>query len=162
MDVSVIELDNLEATARLGERLGARLRCGDLIALIGPLGAGKTTLVKSIAAGAGVADPRQVNSPTFVLVNEYAARAGGAPLRMFHIDAYRLRGAGDLEALGFDEMCAQGVVLIEWADRIEGLLLPPDRLTVRLEPLDAERRLATLESEGTAARFQAALREADE
>jgi tRNA threonylcarbamoyladenosine biosynthesis protein TsaE len=123
--------ESLEATHALGARVGRALAVGDVLALVGPLGAGKTTLVKGIAAGAGVADARQVNSPTFVIVNEYDALRTG--VRLYHIDAYRLRGAGDLEALGFDEMAAFGAVLVEWADKVPDAL-PPDRLTITIAP----------------------------
>lgn len=132
--------DGLESTHRIGRRLGAALQAGQVIALIGPLGAGKTTLVKGIADGAGVADLYAVNSPTFVIVNEYEAASGairGAAsaemLRIYHVDAYRLRGGTDLDALGFDEMCSSGAVIVEWADRVEEVL-PADRLEIHIEP----------------------------
>lgn len=160
-----IDSDSLEMTHDIGRRLGARLAPGDVVALIGPLGAGKTALVRGMAEGAGVADPREVHSPTFVIVNEYDSRPPapsmplrpaekppappappppaeappGAPLRLYHIDAYRLRNWADLEALGFDEMLAQGATLIEWADRVEPLL-PADRLTITIEPIDDTHR----------------------
>jgi tRNA threonylcarbamoyladenosine biosynthesis protein TsaE len=131
----IIESDSLDATHQIGRRLGAALSTGDVVALVGPLGSGKTALVRGIAEGAGVADPRDVNSPTFVIVNEYETPS----LRLYHVDTYRLRHSGDLEALGFDEMLAQGVLLIEWADRVEDVL-PADRLTLNLEPVDDHRR----------------------
>ena len=131
---TVFEMRDLSDTQDWGRQLGCRLTVGAVIALIGPLGSGKTTLVKSIASGAGVTDSRAVNSPTFVLVNEYDAKRTGEELRLYHIDTYRLRGSGDLEALGFEEMCERGAVLIEWADRVLDLL-PEDRLTVRIEPI---------------------------
>ena len=134
-----IHIGNLDETGRVGRRLGALLRPGHVIALIGPLGSGKTALVKSVADGAGVQDLRQVNSPTFVIVNEYDAEQAGSPLHIYHIDAYRLRGGGDLDALGFDEMCTLGAVLIEWADRVEHVL-PDDRLTILIRPGDGEQR----------------------
>ena len=135
-----IDIANLEATLAVGRRLGVALASGHVIGLIGPLGSGKTMLVKGLAAGAGVVDPRQVNSPTFVIVNEYEAGGrGGPPLRIYHVDTYRLGGSDELEALGFDEMCASGAVVIEWADRVADLL-PADVLTVAIEPIDADRR----------------------
>ena len=137
----IIESQDLAATDAIGRRLGAVLRGGDVLALIGPLGSGKTTLVKALAAGAGVADLRQVNSPTFVIVNEYDTAPPAEPLRIFHIDAYRLRGGDDLAALGFEEMPARGAVVIEWADRVAETL-PAERLTIRIESLsDIRRRL---------------------
>lgn len=143
----IIESNSLTATHEIGLRLGANLAPGDVVAMIGPLGAGKTTLAKGIAAGAGVPDEREVNSPTFVIVNEYEAADPLHPLRLYHIDTYRLRHGGDLEAIGFDEMLVQGALLIEWADRVEDLL-PPDRLTLTIEPIDDARRRIHLSAGG--------------
>ena len=157
-----IDIADLDATHRIGRRLGSALRAGHVVALVGPLGSGKTTLVKAIAAGAGVADPRQVNSPTFVIVNEYETGGTPASPRLYHVDAYRLRGGGDLEALGFDEMCTQGPVLIEWADRVADLL-PADRFTINIEPIDERRRRFHCTAEGrTAQNLIACLRPDDE
>jgi len=135
----IIASDSLEMTHALGRRLGVVLAPADVVALIGPLGSGKTALVRGMAEGAGVSDPREVNSPTFVIVNEYETAPPRPPLRLYHIDTYRLRHGGDLDALGFDEMLAAGAVLIEWADRVEDLL-PDDRLTVTLEAVDDHTR----------------------
>ncbi|MDM8005156.1 MAG: tRNA (adenosine(37)-N6)-threonylcarbamoyltransferase complex ATPase subunit type 1 TsaE [Phycisphaerae bacterium] len=148
MNRRTIDIADVEATRQLGRRLGSALRVGDLVALIGPLGSGKTTLVKGIAAGAGVADPRQVNSPTFVIVNEYETSLSSAP-RVYHIDAYRLRGGGDLQSLGFDEMLSLGAVLIEWADRVQDIL-PPNHLQLTIEPIDEHRRRFQCRASGTA------------
>jgi tRNA threonylcarbamoyladenosine biosynthesis protein TsaE len=115
-----------ESTERFGQTLGALLRPGDMIALVGDLGAGKTTLTQAIARGMGITAP--VTSPTFALIQEYL---GSIPL--FHFDTYRLERAEDLADLGFDEYTERGgVLVIEWADRIAPLL-PPDRLTLRLK-----------------------------
>lgn len=116
-----------DQTRAIGRLLGSALRSGDLVALLGPLGAGKTTLVKGIAVGAGLPDDRRVTSPTFVLVNEYDAEP-----YLFHVDAYRLGGPRELEALGLDEFLTQGAVLVEWADRVEAAL-PCERLEIALE-----------------------------
>ncbi|HPD28594.1 MAG TPA: tRNA (adenosine(37)-N6)-threonylcarbamoyltransferase complex ATPase subunit type 1 TsaE [Phycisphaerae bacterium] len=151
MNQRTINIADVEATRRLGRRLGSALQAGDLVALIGPLGSGKTTLVKGIAAGAGVADSRQVNSPTFVIVNEYETGLSPAP-RIYHIDAYRLRGGGDLESLGFDEMLSLGAVLIEWADRVQGVL-PSSRLEISIEPVDENRRRFLCRAFGSATRL---------
>jgi tRNA threonylcarbamoyladenosine biosynthesis protein TsaE len=140
----VLEMAGIDQTLALGRRLGVLLRTGDVAVLIGPLGAGKTTLTKGIADGAGVTDTRSVNSPTFVIVNEYDSAAG---LRLYHIDAYRLRGAGDLEALGFDEMTAGGAVLIEWGDRVADLV-PEDHLRVTLELTGDTTRRVIIEASG--------------
>lgn len=139
MTESTFRSDSVEATQAIGRRFGTRLAPGHVIALIGPMGSGKTTLVKGIAEGAGVADLRQVNSPTFVIVNEYEGKDNKGRLPIHHIDTYRLRGSRDLEALGFDEMLIAGAVILEWADRVADLL-PSDLLTIRLEPLSEQGR----------------------
>ncbi|MCH7813365.1 MAG: tRNA (adenosine(37)-N6)-threonylcarbamoyltransferase complex ATPase subunit type 1 TsaE [Planctomycetes bacterium] len=136
-----IETDSPEATRALGRRLGEALRGGEVIALIGALGAGKTQLVKGIAAGNGGTDPSLVTSPTFTLVNEYTGR-----VYLYHLDAYRLSSGAELAALGLDEMMRDdAAVVIEWADRALGAL-PRDRLTIRLEATGAESRRLTFES----------------
>lgn len=147
MKTVTIDSDSLEATHAIGRRLGAALTTGSVIALIGPLGSGKTTLARGIADGAGVEDLRQVNSPTFVLINEYDTEPADKPLRVFHIDAYRLRGSADLEALGFEEMPTRGAVLIEWADRVLDLM-PPDTLTLQIEPTGETQRRFHLNASG--------------
>ena len=107
-----------QETIELGRRIGSQLKGGEVIGICGLLGSGKTHLIKGIAAGAGAQDSKQVNSPTFVIVNEYAGR-----LEIYHIDAYRLNSIAEFEMLGFDEYCRpQSVVLIEWADKIESAL----------------------------------------
>lgn len=131
----VLESAGEEETQALGRRIGAVLEGGDLVGLVGPLGAGKTQLAKGIAVGLGVADSRQVNSPTFVLVNEYAGR-----MHVYHLDVYRLSGVAELEALGFEEMCGgSAVVMVEWADRASPAL-GPDTLWVVLSPTGATHR----------------------
>ncbi len=114
-------------TERLGRSLGQALPPGGVVALIGPLGAGKTRLVQSIAAELG-ADRRAVNSPTFVLIQQY-----DAPLPIFHCDTYRLRSLDEFLDLGVDEMFQSGgVFLIEWADRVTPVL-PGDRLQIEID-----------------------------
>jgi tRNA threonylcarbamoyladenosine biosynthesis protein TsaE len=107
-----------QETVGFGRGIGSQLKGGEVIGVCGLLGSGKTHLIKGIAAGAGAQDSKQVNSPTFVIVNEYAGR-----LEIYHIDAYRLDSIAEFEMLGFDEYCRpQSVVLIEWADKIESAL----------------------------------------
>lgn len=116
-------------TFQLGERIGRALSGGSVIALVGPLGAGKTQLVKGLAAGVGEGDSRKVTSPTFTLVQEYCGR-----LTLYHIDAYRLKSAAELTALGFEEMIrGDSVLVVEWADRVQSLI-PAGALTIRIEP----------------------------
>lgn len=118
-----------QETVELGHRIGSQLKGGEVIGICGLLGSGKTHLIKGIAAGAGARDSKQVNSPTFVIVNEYAGR-----LDIYHIDAYRLNSIAEFEMLGFDEYChQQSVVLIEWADKIESALKAIDYIRIELQ-----------------------------
>lgn len=135
-----ITTDSAEATRALGRKLGEVLEPGSCIALVGPLGAGKTQFVKGIAAGTGVPDNVTVNSPTFVLVNEYTGR-----LHLYHLDAYRVSQVAELEALGFLEMTGDGgAVIVEWADRVAAIL-PEDHLAVHFEHSgETERRLTAV------------------
>jgi len=139
----VLELASPAATAAVGRRLGELLFPGAVVALVGPLGAGKTFLVRAIAEGLGMPDSRWVNSPTFVLMQEYAAR-----LPIYHFDTYRLKSEADFAALGVHEYFqGAGVCLVEWADRVEGVL-PAEHLRVTLEPTGEQTRRVTLEARG--------------
>ena len=122
-------VSNSEAdTEAVGRAIGLAGEAGDVIGLIGELGAGKTRLVKGIAGGLEVRDQREVKSPTFVIIREHPGR-----LRLYHVDAYRLSGAAELWALGLEEMLNQGsLIVVEWAERVVDVL-PIDRLTVELE-----------------------------
>jgi tRNA threonylcarbamoyladenosine biosynthesis protein TsaE len=116
-----------EQTRALGRALGAAAAPGDVVALIGPLGAGKTQLAKGIAEGLGIRSV--VNSPTFILMNEHPGR-----LRLFHVDAYRLDDPEEALAAGLlDERQAAGVTVIEWADRLAGWL-PDELLEIVITP----------------------------
>ena len=116
-------------TIELGCKMGRKLKGGEVVAVCGQLGSGKTHLIKGIAAGAGAKDSKQVNSPTFVIVNEYVGR-----LDIYHIDAYRLNSVSEFEMIGFDDFCyPQSVVLIEWADKIESALRVIDYIRIELE-----------------------------
>lgn len=112
-------------TRRIGRWLGRAAQPGTCLALVGPLGAGKTQLAKGVARGLGVRSV--VNSPTFVIVNEHLGR-----LPLFHVDAYRLTDADEARQAGvFDERQAEGVTVIEWAERLDGWL-PPDHLRIEI------------------------------
>ncbi|MHC4259268.1 MAG: tRNA (adenosine(37)-N6)-threonylcarbamoyltransferase complex ATPase subunit type 1 TsaE [Planctomycetota bacterium] len=107
-----------EQTIELGRGIGQGLRGGEVIAVCGALGSGKTHLIKGIAQGAGAEDSREVTSPTFVIVKEYGGR-----FDIYHVDAYRVDSIAEFEMLGFDDFCyPTSVVLIEWADKIESAL----------------------------------------
>jgi tRNA threonylcarbamoyladenosine biosynthesis protein TsaE len=130
------------ATAALGAALADVLPDGTTVALCGTLGAGKTRLVQAIAAAAGV-DRRDVLSPTFVLMQEHHGRR-----TICHIDAYRLRDEDEFAALGPEEYFdGEGLVLVEWADRVEGCL-PPCRVEVRIEVTGPQSRRFEVVSRG--------------
>ena len=131
-----------EQTRRVGSRLGGALQAGDVICLQGELGAGKTTFVQGIAQGWGSLD--SVSSPTFILVNMYR-RADQDQL--FHMDAYRLESTPEAEELDLDSMLAQGALLIEWPERMDGLI-PTERLWVNLEHIDDEERQMKFKATG--------------
>ncbi len=123
-------------TSALGKKLSRHLSAGSVVALIGELGCGKTLLTRSICAGLGV-PLKQVNSPTFVLVNEYSGR-----LPVFHIDLYRIGAEADGVELGiadYLQRAASGVMIIEWAEKILSLL-PRRFLKVRFDILSARKR----------------------
>jgi tRNA threonylcarbamoyladenosine biosynthesis protein TsaE len=138
-----IVLPSLDATRHLGRKLGELLFPGAVVALVGPLGAGKTQLARAIAEGLGVPDSRVVTSPTFVLIQEYAGR-----LPIYHFDVYRLSGAGPFADLGVEEYLeGDGVCLIEWADRVESCL-PEEYLHIRLTVAGETVREAAIEAKG--------------
>jgi tRNA threonylcarbamoyladenosine biosynthesis protein TsaE len=137
--IVVVETHSSEETRDFAAALGAVAQPGDRIALVGPLGAGKTQFAKGFAAGLGVREV--VNSPSFTLMAEYAGR-----LPLFHQDLYRLTGAE--EALGggmVDERGLDGVTLTEWAERLPAAI-DRERLTVRFEVLNDDERRITVEA----------------
>ena len=130
------ESHSVAETELIAAELARTLRGGECVALYGDLGAGKTQFVRGLVRGLG-GNPHAVSSPTFVLLNVYD---GGGRLRVFHLDAYRVHGAGDFEAIGFAELLEQGgVVVVEWADRVESLL-PTSRVNVRIQTMDERSR----------------------
>lgn len=123
----------------LGRQIAAGLTGGEVLALVGGLGAGKTRFTKGLVAGLG--HPAEVTSPTFALVHEYR----GGRLPVFHLDFYRLGSPDELLAIGWDEMLDEGgVVVAEWADRFPGLL-PPDARVFEFEVIDGGRRVSERE-----------------
>jgi tRNA threonylcarbamoyladenosine biosynthesis protein TsaE len=131
-----------EQTRRVGMRLGGLLTTGDVICLQGELGSGKTTFVQGLAQGWGSLD--SVSSPTFILVNIYR-RADGAQL--FHLDGYRLDSVPEAEELDLDSMLTQGALLIEWPERMGGLI-PDERLWIHFEYMAEEHRQMILKASG--------------
>ena len=122
-----------QETQALGERLGARLGGGDVVACIGPLGAGKTCFLQGLARGLGVTT--DVTSPTFILVNQYRGR-----MPVYHVDAYRTGSLTELVDLGLEEMLhGPGVTIVEWADKLLPLL-PARTIMVTITGLGDEPR----------------------
>jgi len=122
-----------EETIREGERLGRTLRSGDIVALKGGLGAGKTAFVKGLASGLGVTSP--VTSPTFTIVNEHA---GLIPL--YHFDMFRIADESELYDIGWDDyIAAEGVCAVEWSEKIQNAL-PPGAVSVAIENLSGDMR----------------------
>jgi len=117
-----------EETIEFGRKIGSQLKGGEVLAICGPLGSGKTCLIKGIVFGTGAEDSRQVTSPTFVIVREYTGR-----LNIYHVDAYRLNSINEFEMIGFDDFCyPQSVVLVEWADKVESALQAVDYIRIEL------------------------------
>ena len=113
-------------TEEFGSTIGRHLQKGDFIALVGELGAGKTTFVRGVALGTGF-DPHVVSSPTFTFIQEYAG-----PLMLAHVDLYRLEKAGELADTGLAEyLDGDFVVLIEWAERLPASWMPNDYLSIQ-------------------------------
>jgi len=124
-----------EDTFRVGAIIGARADKGDIIALIGDLGTGKTRLTQGIAAGLEVPAVYPITSPTFTLINEYPGR-----FVLYHFDIYRLEGSKDLEDMGYEDyFYGDGVVVIEWAERIRDIL-PEGVLFINLTYIDEHNR----------------------
>ena len=127
-----------EETRAAGERLGARLEAGAVVACIGELGAGKTCFLQGLARGLGVESP--VTSPTFVLINEYRGR-----VPVHHLDAYRTESLSEVLDLGIEElMHGDGVTVIEWADKLIPIL-PAHTITVTIDGLGDEPRRIVIE-----------------
>jgi tRNA threonylcarbamoyladenosine biosynthesis protein TsaE len=132
-------------TRRLGAYLAELLSAGDVIALAGALGTGKTRFVQGMGLGLGVAEP--IVSPTFTLVREY--RGPGIQLPLFHIDLYRIADADETLTFGLEEyLYGDGICAIEWADRLEDDHLPQEHLWVDLRHLDQTKRGLLLQPRG--------------
>ncbi len=127
-----------DETRRFGRCLGKELQGGEVVALSGDLGAGKTCLTQGLAAGVGVAENEAVTSPSYTLLNPYRGR-----IPLYHFDLYRLSDAEDLESIGFfDFLREEGVAVVEWAERIEEWA--NERLEISLAISGEEERQITL------------------
>lgn len=133
-------LPDIAATQALGRQLAGRLRAGDLLLLSGPLGAGKTTLVRALVEELG-GDPAQVSSPTFTLMNVYDCDPA-----VYHVDAYRLERPGQLDGLGFFELTQDAIGIIEWPERVAAALPATGVMHVTLSHGDSGRMAVVDES----------------
>ena len=130
-----------EETIAFAEKIGALLKCGDVIAYKGGLGAGKTTFTRGLAAGLGLAD--EVISPTFALVNEYR----GKDITLYHFDMYRIESLSDLEATGFyDYPLEDSVFAIEWSENIIEAL-PANTIFISIAYIDEDTREILIEGD---------------
>lgn len=129
-----------DQTIALGEKIGSLLKGGEVLAMRGTLGAGKTTITKGIAKSLGIDET--ITSPTFCLISEYS----GKKLDLYHMDVYRLEGAEDFENLGTDEMLyGNGVSIIEWSEKISSVL-PKKSITIELIPYENGERDIIIEN----------------
>jgi tRNA threonylcarbamoyladenosine biosynthesis protein TsaE len=127
--------NSAEQTFEIARLIGEKLINGDLLALSGELGSGKTCFTKGLAKGIGVSEEYQITSPTFTLINEYPARC-----KLYHFDVYRLSGYSEFEDLGYEEYFAgNGVVVIEWAEKIDKLI-PSDSIFINFEYVNENSR----------------------
>ncbi|OIO32551.1 MAG: tRNA (adenosine(37)-N6)-threonylcarbamoyltransferase complex ATPase subunit type 1 TsaE [Candidatus Omnitrophica bacterium CG1_02_40_15] len=132
--------NSAKETMLIGEKLARKLRPGDIIALSGDLGSGKTTFTKGIGKGLGVKDPKRINSPTFVLIKEYNGR-----IPLYHLDLYRLDDLKEIENLAIEEyIYGNGVTVIEWAEKIKSIL-PEKHISVRLKIKGDNKRKVIIE-----------------
>jgi tRNA threonylcarbamoyladenosine biosynthesis protein TsaE len=150
------QTSNPEQTQSLAERLGELLQPGDVVALIGELGSGKTVFSQGLARGLGVPKTFYITSPTFAIINEYPGR-----VPFYHLDLYRVSGPDELSELGLEEILyGQGAVAIEWAERLDKEL-PAERLEVHLKFLNEMGRNITLSAfgDGSARRLASLIEE---
>jgi len=136
-DDVTVESKHPDETIAIGRIVGLSLEGSDVVALVGDLGAGKTCFTKGIARGVGVPETYYITSPTFTLVNEYPGR-----IPLYHMDVYRLSDSAEMGDIGYEEyLNGKGVVVVEWAEKIEDVL-PADALFVYIEHLnDSERKI---------------------
>ena len=138
-----METNSPEETVALGRRVAREVGPGDVLALWGELGSGKTVFTKGLAAGLGLAEPREVTSPTYVLLVVYD---GAVPLN--HFDAYRLSSPEEFLGLdGGESLCGGAVSVVEWADRVAAVL-PDRRVDIRFEVLGGTRRRVEITPRG--------------
>jgi len=151
----VFHTKSASETIRIGKSIGSRLLPGDVVALVGELGAGKTQFIKGLAAGVGIGNATYVSSPSFKLINEYPGTT-----TFYHVDLFRLKGEKEAEELGLDD-CFQGrgITAIEWADKIPSLL-PEEILWIKIHYTGENTR--SLEISGKGERYEGLVKELSE
>jgi tRNA threonylcarbamoyladenosine biosynthesis protein TsaE len=143
----VIQTKSASETIRVGKNIGTRLLPGDVVALVGELGAGKTQFIKGLAAGAGMGNPAYISSPSFTLINEYPGK-----IPFYHVDLFRLEREKEAEELGLEDYFqGGGITAIEWADKIPSLL-PEEMLFIHIAYTGKNTR--SLEIIGKGKRYQ--------
>jgi tRNA threonylcarbamoyladenosine biosynthesis protein TsaE len=141
---TIIRSSGVNETVYCGKVVGKRLKAGDIIGLVGELGAGKTYFVKGVAEGLEVLEDQYVTSPTFTLINEYQGS-----VTLYHFDLYRIRNEREIERLGYEEyLFGDGVVIIEWAEKMSGLL-PEELLLIEIKREDENTREIIFTGKGT-------------
>jgi tRNA threonylcarbamoyladenosine biosynthesis protein TsaE len=149
MQELTLHSDNEETSLDLGRRIGETLEPGDVLALWGELGAGKTLLTRGIARGLSIPPEIPITSPTFTFINEYEGR-----LHLYHLDLYRLTDLDELETLPWREaLFGTGAAVIEWPERL-GEWLPEERFDIRISITGEESRKITLTAHGERKRNQ--------
>jgi tRNA threonylcarbamoyladenosine biosynthesis protein TsaE len=140
-----VQSNSSEETISLGREIGTDLKAPVLILLTGELGAGKTTLTKGIASGAGAAHEEEITSPTFTLIHKYTGGRASVHAPVYHIDLYRIESRQDLETLGLDDIFNErAIIIVEWPDRLN---LPTDWpvVNIKLEHVSEEVRRITIQ-----------------
>jgi len=139
----VFQTKSTSETIRIGKEIGGFLLPGDVVALVGELGTGKTQFIKGLAAGVGVGKTNYVSSPSFTLINEYLGR-----IPFYHIDLFRLRSEKEAEELGLEEYFqGEGITAIEWADKIPSFL-PEESLRISIHYTGKNTRSLEISSKG--------------
>jgi len=150
-DKNIFITNSFEETQDLGREFAKTLKGGELIALYGNLGGGKTTFVQGLASGLGI--KRRIISPTFIIIRSYKLRIKNHELRimnLYHIDLYRAETADDIKGLGIDEIIgnSNNIIVVEWAEKMKGFL-PKKRIDIYFEYLDENKRKIKFINNGT-------------